>query len=72
MDVARFLVRTKYSLMLNETINVEINDHVYRIKMVEDMHGPKHIFITHDSIKGDLSEDSNMEEEYEMGSASNE
>lgn len=40
MDVARILVRTKYSMVLNETFNMEINDNIYRIKMVEDMHEP--------------------------------
>lgn len=45
MDVARILVRTKYSLVLNQTFNVEINDKVYSIKMVEDMHGPKRLVV---------------------------
>lgn len=45
MDVARFLVRTKYSMVLNETFNMEINDNIYRIKMVDDMHEPKYIII---------------------------
>lgn len=40
LDMARFLIRMKSSMVLNQVINVEINEHVYRIKMVEDMHGP--------------------------------
>lgn len=45
MDIARFLIRTKYSMVLNESINVGVNDHVYFIKLSEDMHGPKSIEI---------------------------
>lgn len=40
MDIVRILVTT-YSLVLNETFNVEINDNVFSVKLVEDMHGPK-------------------------------
>lgn len=45
LDVARILVRTKYNLVLNEIFNVDINDNIYRVKLVEDMHGPKRIVI---------------------------
>lgn len=60
MDVARFLVRTKYSLVLNETINIEIKNHIYRIKLVDDMHGLKHIIMKDDSS---IAKDTSMEEE---------
>ncbi|XP_058761119.1 uncharacterized protein LOC131634461 [Vicia villosa] len=72
MDVARFLVRTKYSLVLNETINVEINDQVYQIKLVKDMHGPKRIIVPNECNKDDPSEDSNSEEKDGEDSAWNE
>lgn len=45
MGVARILVMTKYCLVLNQTFNVEVNENVYRIKIVEVNHGPKHIVI---------------------------
>lgn len=51
MDVARFLIRTKSSLVLNESINVEVNDHVYGIKLVEDMHVPKRIVVLNENNK---------------------
>lgn len=31
--------------MLNGTFNICINDNIYRVKLVEDMHGPKRIVI---------------------------
>lgn len=36
MGASRFMVRTKYILVFNETFNVQINDEVFRIKVVED------------------------------------
>lgn len=36
MNVVRILVRTKYSLVLNETFNVEINNNVFGVKILED------------------------------------
>ncbi|XP_058775700.1 uncharacterized protein LOC131649953 [Vicia villosa] len=43
LDVARFLIRTKYLMNLNESINVGVNENFYSIKLVEDMHGPKRL-----------------------------
>lgn len=63
MDMARFLVRTKYSLVINETVNIEINNHVYSIKLVEDMHGPKRISLNESS---DSEEDSNWKKTRRM------
>lgn len=40
MNVARILINTKYSMMLNETYNIGINDYVFQIKLVEDHHEP--------------------------------
>lgn len=45
LDVARFLIKTKFSINLNEVTNVEINEKVYRIKLFEDFHGPKQIVV---------------------------
>lgn len=45
MDVVRILARTKYSMGLNEAFNIEIHNNVYRVKIVEDMHGPKRIVV---------------------------
>lgn len=39
MDVARILVRTKYTLVLSETFNDGINNYIFRIKMIEDLKG---------------------------------
>ena len=43
--VVRFLIKTKYSLNLNETFNIEINRRIYRVKLVEYLHGPKRIVV---------------------------
>lgn len=45
MDVAKILVKTKYCLVLNETFNVEVNNNVFKIKLVEYSYGPKWIII---------------------------
>ncbi|XP_058741575.1 uncharacterized protein LOC131613953 [Vicia villosa] len=62
MDVARFMIRTKSSMVLNETFNLEVNKHVYGIKLVEDMHGPKRIVVPQASKKDDIAEVSSEEE----------
>lgn len=62
LDVAKFMIRTKYSLVLNETINVDINDHVYSIKLVEDMHGPKRLYVPTELKDEDSSVQSLSEE----------
>lgn len=41
MSVARFLVITKYTMVLNEYFNMDINNNVYIIKLVKDDHNPK-------------------------------
>lgn len=51
LDVSRLLIRTKYSMVLHETMNVEVNDKIYRIKLLEDMHGPKKIVVPKDASK---------------------
>ncbi|XP_058783008.1 uncharacterized protein LOC131657654 [Vicia villosa] len=53
-DVARILIRTKYCLVLNETYNISINDNVFRIKVVEDNHGPLRISLNHGGKCSDL------------------
>lgn len=40
MDVARFLVRNKCSLALNETFNINIKEEVFRIKMTKYSDAP--------------------------------
>lgn len=67
MDVTRFLVRTKYSMVLIETLNMEINDNIYRIKMVDDMHEPKHIVIPKEVEGGGSHENSSSEEDEDDG-----
>lgn len=62
VEVARFMIRTKYSLVLNETINIYINDHIYCIKLVEDMHGPKRFFVP---VDRDEEESSNKDKSLE-------
>ena len=41
--VARFMVKTKCAVVLNETFNVLFNFVSFRIKMMEDTHGPLRI-----------------------------
>lgn len=53
----------------NETINIEVNDHIYRIKLVEDMHGTKCIVVPSLLKKVDNSEDSFLKEKDEEVSA---
>lgn len=43
MDVARFLIRTRCAIMLNETFNIKINEETCRIKMTEDSYDPMRI-----------------------------
>lgn len=43
MDIARILVRTSCTRVLNESFNVNINGVIFRIKMTEDTHGPLRI-----------------------------
>lgn len=38
MDVAKVIVRTKCSMVLNDIINVKINGVLFRLKIVEDLH----------------------------------
>lgn len=40
MNVEIIFINTKYSMMLNETYNIGINDYVFQIKLVEDHHEP--------------------------------
>lgn len=55
LDVVRFLIRTKYLINLNESITVGVNENVYNIKLVKDMHGPKRIVVPKEAISGDQS-----------------
>lgn len=63
MDVARILVRIKYSSYLNENFNMEINNNIFNIKLVEDMHGSKWIQIPKWSNDGDSSEEISFDED---------
>lgn len=63
MDVARILVRAKYSSDLNENFNMEINNNIFNIKLVEGMHGPKRIHIPKWSNDGDNFEEINSDED---------
>lgn len=67
IDAAIILVKTKYSLVLNEFFNVGINDEVFNIKMEEDMHGPKRIEEPRRKRNGNIMnvETSSDEEEHE-------
>lgn len=42
--VARFMVKTKCAVVLNETFNVLFNFVSFRIKMMEDTHAPPSYF----------------------------
>lgn len=66
-DIVIFFIKTKYSMNLNETFNVDVNNKIYRVKLVEDMHGPKRIFIPKvDSIVNE-TEDSGSDGEMKRG-----
>lgn len=56
MGVTRFVVRTKYILVLNETFNVQINEYVFWIKVVEDSQGPLKFCLTwnHEELASSL------------------
>lgn len=54
MNVARFMVKTKCALVLNETFNVLVNDVTFRIKMTEDTHCPLRI-MAENSIQKKIS-----------------
>lgn len=43
MDIARILVRTTCVNVLNEFFSVCINGVIFRIKLIEDTHGPLRI-----------------------------
>lgn len=58
LDFSRFLIRKKSSMVLNESVNVEINEHIYGLKLVEDMHGLKRIFVPKTNKKSIMVVDS--------------
>ncbi|XP_058733452.1 uncharacterized protein LOC131605070 [Vicia villosa] len=64
MDVARILIRTKYCLVLNETYNISINDNVFRIKVVEDNHGPLRIALNHEGKIMESKDSDEVSEEW--------
>lgn len=39
MDVARFMIRTSCMIIINEIFNVNINNQMFKIKMVKDSQG---------------------------------
>lgn len=41
----------------------KLNDNIYRIKMAEDMHGPKVIVVPKEAVKGELRDDSCSEDD---------
>lgn len=62
-DIAIFFIKTRYSMNLNETFNVDVNNKIYRVKLVEDMHGPKRIFIPNVDSMVSETEDSGSDED---------
>lgn len=57
MDIARILVRTTCTNVLNESFSVRINGTIFRIKLSEDSHGPIRINLFQKSrrLEGSLS-----------------
>lgn len=45
MNIEVIMSRMKYTIVLNEDFNLQINDDVLQIKMVEDSQGPLRIYI---------------------------
>lgn len=62
MYATRILVRTKYSMVLNASIMVDINDNVYKFKLLEVAHGPKKLMEI-SKLHEDSSEVKSSEEE---------
>lgn len=56
MDVVRILVRTKYSMILNERFNVENNKSMLRIKLCEHAQGPMMTIVPKFLDTGDAQE----------------
>lgn len=67
MDVARTLVITKYSLVLNETFNVEINNNVFGPKILEDSQRLVWITIPKFTKSGGAQKESEFSLEYGLG-----
>lgn len=62
MDVAKVIVRTKCSMVLNDIINVKINEVLFRLKIVEDSHDSLriNILVRSESDSDSLGSDSEL------------
>ncbi|KAI5411675.1 hypothetical protein KIW84_056664 [Lathyrus oleraceus] len=67
MDVMRFLIRTRYSIVTNESLNVNINGSLFKLKLVEDTQGPMRILmpgmIEEQSSESKMESDEGSDEE---------
>lgn len=45
MNIEEIMSRMKYTIVLNEDFNLQINDDVLQIKIVEDSQGPLRVYI---------------------------
>lgn len=55
MGLARLMIWTRISMVLNETFNVQIYEEVFIIKVLEDSHGPLRIVMNKDHNNRDES-----------------
>lgn len=47
-------------MVLNEMFNVEINENIYRVKLAENMHGPKRTVVPKEAMRGKYQDESSM------------
>lgn len=65
VNVARFLVRTRFAMDLNKTFNVKINKNTFRIKIIEYSHALVHISLKHnDQLSYKMKESSNFDSKW--------
>ncbi|MCI08209.1 hypothetical protein A2U01_0029284, partial [Trifolium medium] len=48
MDVARILIRTEEQKVVDEIVEVEINNEIFRLRIIEDFYGPMRIMVAQD------------------------
>lgn len=66
MDVARFLVRERCMMVRHESFSVKINNDIFRIKMMEDSHGPMRIALKYQE-EGKVQSKISLESSSEWG-----
>jgi hypothetical protein len=65
MDVARLLIRTSYQQHVDEFVDVMVNGEIFRLRVLEDSHGPMRIIFSQNNVGHDRDGGSEEEEEEE-------